>query len=225
MSFSLADISKYRDLADVQYEVHMEDWLREGWRMFASNVGSFMGITVIMIAAGIVVGLTGIGKLGLGVIIVPLAAGVGLSCLQHLRGGGFGFQDFFQGFRQFVQLALYGLVTNIAIMVGMILLIVPGVYLMVAYFFGWLLVADKGIDFWRAMEVSRVVAHKRWFSLFGFLLVLMLINIIGAIPLGLGLLITIPWTLCASTKAYHDVFDQPPRVKEPETVQPIHPGR
>ncbi len=224
MRFSLADISMYQDLADVQYEVHVEDWLRDGWRMFASNVGSFIVITIIMIATGFVVGLTGIGKFGLGVIMVPLAAGVGLSCLQQLRGGGFEFQDFFQGFRQFVQLALYGLVTNIAIIVGMVLLIVPGVYLLVAYFFGWLLVADKGIDFWRAMEVSRVVAHRRWFSLFGFLLVLMLINIIGAIPLGLGWLVTIPWTLCASTKAYHDVFDQPSRLKEPETVQPIKPS-
>ena len=213
MSFSFADISEYKDLTNVSYEVRTEDWLREGWRMFASSASSFVAITVIMIAAGFVVGLTGIGKFGLGVIMVPLAAGVGLSCLQQLRGRDFVFQDFFQGFRQFLQLALYGLVTNIAIMVGMILLIAPGIYLMVAYFFGWLLVADKGIDFWRAMEVSRVVAHRRWFSLFGFLLILALINIIGAIP----------WTLCASTKAYHDVFNEATRKSMPETVQPLQP--
>jgi len=223
MKFSLADISAYQDLADVTYEVHTEDWLREGWRIFASSVSSFIAITVIMIATGIVVGLTGIGKFGMGVIMVPLAAGVGLSCLQQLRGGAFVFQDFFQGFHKFVQLALYGLVTNIAIMVGMVLLIAPGVYLMVGYFFGWLLVADKGIDFWRAMEVSRLVAHRRWFSLFGFVLVLMLINIIGAVPLGLGLLVTIPWTICASTAAYHDIFSRPAQVGGQETVQPLQP--
>jgi uncharacterized membrane protein len=223
MKFSLADISEYQDIANVSYEVRIEDWLREGWRTFASSVSSFIAITVIMIAAGFVVSLTGIGKFGLGVIMVPLAAGVGLSCLQQLRGGDFVFQDFFQGFRQFVQLALYGLVTNIAIIVGLVLLIAPGIYLMVAYFFGWLLVADKGIDFWRAMEVSRVVAHRKWFSLFGFVLVLMLINIIGAIPLGLGLLITIPWTICASTKAYHDIFSEPTRMGKPETMQPLQP--
>lgn len=218
MKFSLADISEYEDLANVTYEVRTEDWLREGWRMFTSSVSSFIAFTVIMIATGFVVGLTGVGKFGLGVILVPLAAGVGLSCLQQLRGGGFVFQDLFQGFRQFVQLALYGLVTNIAILVGLVLLIAPGIYLIVGYCFGWLLVADKGIDFWRAMEISRVVAHKRWFSLFGFVLILVLINVIGAIPLGLGLLVTIPWTLCASTKAYHDIFDQTTQRSKPESI-------
>ena len=191
--------------------------------MFASRAASFIAITAIMIVTGIVVVHTGIGKFALGAIMVPLTAGVGLSCLQRLRGGDFVFQDFFQGFHQFVQLALYGLVTNIAIMVGMILLIVPGIYLIVAYFFGWLLVADKRIDFWRAMEVSRVVAHRRWFSLFGFVLILVVINVIGAIPLGLGLLITVPWTICASAKAYHEVFEEGARMSQFESVPPLHP--
>ncbi|MGB3138986.1 MAG: hypothetical protein WBB18_19410, partial [Nodosilinea sp.] len=55
------------------------------------------------------------------------------------------------------------------------------------------------------METSRRLITKKWFSFFGLLLLLFGLNILGAIPLGLGLLITIPLSVCIVTAAYEDI--------------------
>jgi len=75
----------------------------------------------------------------------------------------------------------------------------PGIYLGVAYSFTTALIVDRKFDFWEAMETSRKVISKRWFSFFGFVLVLVLINIVGALLLGVGL-------LCAIAAAYQDIL-------------------
>jgi hypothetical protein len=48
--------------------------------------------------------------------------------------------------------------------------------------------------------------HPRWFSFFAFFLVFVLINLGGALLLGLGLLVTVPFTSCAWVAAYADIF-------------------
>jgi uncharacterized membrane protein len=87
-----------------------------------------------------------------------------------------------------------------------VLLIVPGLYLLVGYIFTTWLIVDRGLDFWPAMELSRKTVHQHFFEVFGFFLLLCLINLGGLLLLGFGLLITVPWTLCSLTIAYKDVF-------------------
>lgn len=61
------------------------------------------------------------------------------------------------------------------------------------------------MDFWEAMEASRKIVSKEWFSIFGFIIVLGLINLCGFLCLGVGLLFTVPMTSCAAYAAYADV--------------------
>ena len=46
-------------------------------------------------------------------------------------------------------------------------LILPGIYLFIAWTFSVPLVADKGLEFWSAMELSRKVVTRVWFEIFG----------------------------------------------------------
>jgi hypothetical protein len=49
--------------------------------------------------------------------------------------------------------------------------IIPGIYLQVAWAFAIALVADKRLEFWGAMELSRKVVTRVWFRIFGLLLI------------------------------------------------------
>ena len=103
-------------------------------------------------------------------------------------------------------LLLLSLVAGLFIGIGTLLLIIPGVYLAVAYLFASYLVVDRRLDFWPAMELSRLTVNPRWFGYFAFLLLLALLNLAGAIALGVGLLVTIPLSFCTVTAAYADLF-------------------
>jgi uncharacterized membrane protein len=68
---------------------------------------------------------------------------------------------------------------------GLFLLVVPGVYLSVAYLFSLPLVVDKGLGPWAAMEASRKAVTAHWFKLFavfilfGILVLLGLLSVVG----------------------------------------------
>jgi uncharacterized membrane protein len=95
-----------------------------------------------------------------------------------------------------------------------LLLIVPGVYLSVAYLFAPCLIVDKNIDFWPAMEISRKKVNKHWFGLFCFSILIILLNIIGCLSFLVGLFITIPLSTCIITAAYKDIFTENDQISE-----------
>ena len=94
----------------------------------------------------------------------------------------------------------------IMITIGFILLILPGIYLMVAYYMALPLVAEKGMSPWRALETSRKAVTHRWFSIFGFFIVLSFIAFVSAIPLGIGMIWTLPMMLIAYGILYRNMF-------------------
>ncbi|WP_232319728.1 hypothetical protein [Prosthecochloris sp. HL-130-GSB] len=96
--------------------------------------------------------------------------------------------------------------------IGVFLLVLPGIYLAVAYMFTVPLIVDYRMEFWQAMETSRKIITRNWFSLFGFVLLLAVINLGGALVFGIGLLVTIPLTAFAGVMAYCDIVGEHERM-------------
>ena len=65
---------------------------------------------------------------------------------------------------------------------------------------------DKNIEFWPAMEASRKVTFRVWIKVFVLVLLMGIINLVGAIPCGLGLFFTIPLCYSAMMYGYEDLF-------------------
>lgn len=89
---------------------------------------------------------------------------------------------------------------------GFLLGLIAAIYLAVAYTFALPLVVERRLGFWQAIETSRKVIAKRWFSFFGFMLLLFLVNLVGALLCGLGLLVTVPLSYCAIVAAYRHIL-------------------
>jgi hypothetical protein len=183
------------------------EWIRRGWRLFKEDPGAYIGFTALAF-----VGLGIVSAIPMGGPLVALASGplwagfyaAGLE--RQKKGRPPDFADFFSGFKRFLPLMLGGLLTGLFITAGLILLVVPGIYLAVAYLFPLPLILDRGIDFWQAMELSRRVVTRRWFSFFGFALLLFLVNLAGALVVLVGLLVSVPVSFLAIAAAYLDVF-------------------
>lgn len=89
---------------------------------------------------------------------------------------------------------LYGLI----VAAGMVLLIVPGVLWGLKYAFTTFLVADGVDDPVQALRESARLTRDTRGHLFLFALTLFGLNILGAIPAGLGLFLTLPVSFIAS---------------------------
>lgn len=67
------------------------------------------------------------------------------------------------------------------------------VYFLVCYLFANLLIIDRKVSPWCAMEMSRQVISKRWFCVFGAIIWMGIALLIGAALLGIGLIWAIPY--------------------------------
>jgi len=150
--------------------------------------------------------LSYVGAVASAVISTPLFMGNFIVSAKLLQGQAPEFRDFFAGFQYLLPLLLLSVVAGLFIGIGTLLLIIPGVYLAVAYMFASYLVVDRRLDFWPAMELSRLTINPRWFGFFAFMLLLILLNLLGALLLGVGLLVTIPLSFCVVTVAFAEIF-------------------
>ena len=92
-----------------------------------------------------------------------------------------------------------------AVVAGLVLLVVPGIYVAVKYALFGQVLATTATTAPQALRDAAVIADGRWWTLFSLLLMAMLLNLAGAAFLGVGLLITFPVSLLATSDLYRSL--------------------
>lgn len=98
------------------------------------------------------------------------------------------------------------LLMGFLILLGTLLLVLPGIYLAVSYQLALPLVADKNLSPWQALEASRKAVTHKWFTFFALWLVVLLVMLGSAILLGIPYIWTLPAALIGLGIVYRDVF-------------------
>jgi len=104
--------------------------------------------------------------------------------------------------QSYIKYAIAAAIVGFFTVVGLIALIIPGVILILMWMFVKLLIVERNLNPLDAMkESSRITKGSRW-ELLLLLILIIVMNIVGAILIGVGLLVTVPITLLAITHAY-----------------------
>ncbi|WP_069387627.1 hypothetical protein [Cellulosimicrobium cellulans] len=109
-----------------------------------------------------------------------------------------------------VNVVLAAVLVSILTTVGLFLCILPGLAVMAFSVFVYNVTLDRDQDAITAIRSSWSLVAKRFGSVLLLLLALLGINILGAIPLGLGLFVTIPLTYVAVAFAYRRLLGEQP---------------
>jgi uncharacterized membrane protein len=178
--------------------------LSRGWALVRDHMAVLVGATVL--GWLITVGLAAVPILGW-IVGFILLGGLDYMFLRRIRGEEVQIGDVFAGFNlAALDLTMTGLVKWLLTTIGLILCILPGIYLAVGYIFALPLVVDKKMEFWTAMEVSRRVVHEHWWSMFALVIVLGLVVLAGFLLCVIGAAITIPIASAALMYVYEDLF-------------------
>ncbi|MEN9227512.1 MAG: hypothetical protein Q6L50_02080 [Gloeomargarita sp. GMQP_bins_120] len=196
------------------YEVRTGEYLVRGWELLRAQPGILIGFAALQFALGLMIALIPSARIAtsaniaISVIQPALNAGFFIVAYKQAQGEPVEFSDCFRGFERFGTFFGAGLVTGLLILGGLMLCIIPGVFLGVGYVFTPLVIIDQNLGFWPAMQTSLKVVTKRFFPMLGFCLVLGLLNFGGFLLCCVGLLLTLPLTYCALTVAYLDIMNQ-----------------
>lgn len=188
--------SRVDELRGTGYPVEIEQYLRKGVRIFQKKPEYYLLYTALFLAAMPLGGFLFAG---------PLGAGFFITAHRLNNGRSIQLDHFFDGFRNFIPLFLVIWVSAFFVFLGSLAFIIPGIYLSVGYSFAMFFIIFGKIDFWEAMKLSRKLVSREWFSIFGLTLVLGLINFVGALAFGVGLLFSIPISYCALYAAFDDI--------------------
>lgn len=142
--------------------------VRDGWETSKANFLPILGVSLLVgLCAGVIGAIPIIGMLASLFLTGVFYGGLYFYVLKRKRGEATSVGDAFSGFTvAFGQLALATFVVTVLTIIGFICLILPGIYLAVCWAFTYLLVREKGLPFWDAMELGRKVVTAQWFRVF-----------------------------------------------------------
>ena len=190
----MAEPKSVEELVVHGYRIRPMHYLREGWRTFTRYPAGFLGFALLFTVAsqGPLVLAHAYGQFLSFVLQVIMMAGIAMVVWKQMRSDPISFIDFFPDWETVGQLILCTIVGLLLIAGGLLLFVLPGIYLIVAYTFAYMLIIDRGFSVWQALEASRRVVNKNWWKvagLTGLMVALMaggttLFSLVLGLPLG-----------------------------------------
>lgn len=171
------------------------------------------------------------------VLLPALTLGYYIVAFRRLDGRQVAFGDFFGGFHHLLPLMLFVLTLTAAILllvalplvalfmlgagsgfglfsgllaaVAVIALVVLPTAATLLYIFVPMLIVDRGLPFWPAMEGSRRAVARNLGLVFRLMLLSVAVQLLGILALGIGMLLTVPVTYLMMAVAYREVCGGP----------------
>jgi uncharacterized membrane protein len=211
---------------EAMMEFSIESCLRFGWETFKRRpwffVGSGLAILLIYFVASLITGglnaafaeapdkPTVISSVIDGILGILISMGVAAFYLNaHDNPETVSLASLWHP-RPFLKYLGAAILAGLAIAVGFVLLIVPGIIFSIMFMFTTLIVIDREAGPIVAMKESKRITYGYKWPLLGFVLVLALINLLGLLAVVVGLLVSIPVTTLAFVHAYRVLSNRAP---------------
>jgi len=205
--------------------------IRYGWRTMVDNMLFFVVLALIFfVASGVFSGIGGAlgrypaitiicGLLGFFVGVYIHVATVYIT-LKVYKGEKPEFADIFGANRFYWRFLLADLLYGLIVMIGFILCIIPGIYLLIKYhFYGYIMIEqDAGVM--DSLKLSWDITKGAWWDLFLLFILCWLIMLAGFILCGVGALFAWPIVIMAIVYAYKRIVDTAPRATTPVEMGP-----
>ncbi len=192
--------------------------LNEAWQLISGFKATLWGAVLIYIGILFAVSLPFefLGKESVIMIIVsqivialvtyPLSAGMTMLGIKRSVGEPANAFMIFDYYSKTLSLFLLYVVMLVLIGIGLVLLVLPGIYLMVAYSMAMPLMIEKNMGIWEALETSRKRINQCWFEILALYILVILIFIVAMLPLGIGLIWAVPFTIVLMAVVYRSLF-------------------
>ncbi|MEN8252963.1 MAG: hypothetical protein ABFQ62_01145 [Patescibacteria group bacterium] len=184
----------------------ISETVSKAWKLTKANIGFLVGVVLIAwIFPMLITKLLGEGLLS---SLLSSAASIIISIglinisLKIISGKKPKFENLYESYPVFFSYLFASVLVGLMVIVGLIFLIIPGIYLALKYQFAPYLVIDKKMGAIEAIKKSGEMTKGKLMDLFFLALVMLLINILGVLALGVGLLVSTPVSMLSVAYVY-----------------------
>lgn len=186
--------------------------LKVGWQKAWKNVWLWVGVMITTGVINMLLGRVGDSTTGdsTGLVIslagfivqVIIEIGILTIALRLLDNQPVKYTDLFLQYHLLGQFLIAVIIISIAVGVGLILFIIPGIYIGLRLSQACFIIVDQKLSGIEAIKKSWAITKGHTLKLFLLVIVMVVINIIGALVLFIGLLVTLPTTTMAMAYVY-----------------------
>ena len=201
--------------------------VRDAWSQTRGVMGRiWLGIVAMAVLSTVVVCLLALLPNGLGLapgslawdyadfatmVVTGALAALGVTGMMymgvhHALGRPLAWTTVFAGFLVAGRVVVAAVLQVLLIMAGLVLFVFPGIYLSIGYTLTLPLIVERKMPIWEAMELSRQTIDRVWWRTLGLWLLLVVATAISAIPVGIGLIWTVPLDVLAVGLLYRQMF-------------------
>lgn len=175
-------------------------------------------LTVVINMVLVIIGSSILMMFGLPQILISIAqfaigalfyAAVVRMGIRWYQGSTIEISDAFYYFKNtelLVPIFLTQVIVGTLVSIGMMLFILPGLYLAITYMLAMPLVLDRKLPFWEAMETSRKMLTTNFISALLFMILIAVFMILASIPFLIGLVWVLPMIAIATAILYDKAF-------------------
>ena len=154
--------------------------------------------TILVGVSCVFLGITVIGLLAIPAVI----GGYVESMVRMARGEKVGIGDFFKtGFNRFGTLLGASILSLLGIVIGFICLIIPGIYLMIRWYFIYQVIVDKDASVFESFKQSADMVSGQFWIILTLVILITVIQAIGG-TIVVDTLVTIPYTSLLTAHFY-----------------------
>lgn len=180
----------------------IKESLKYGWNKSKEHMEIVLFTTLLILAVSSLPTKGFFLGLALFVFSIILKIGYTKIFLKIHDGESPKFVEIFENYKTFWIYLGTSILTFLAVIGGLILLIIPGIFWAIRFSFSPLIVVDTKLGPVAAMKESYAITKDSFWKILWFYIVIGLFNLLGLICLGVGLLITVPISTLASIYVY-----------------------
>lgn len=210
-------------VAPKERRVDVGETIRYGWEVTKANLSLIIVLVIVAaLATGIPSGiaeslerpapaLSALFRLASSILSIVVGIGALRVSLRLHDGQDVALRDLFAvDWSTFWRYAVATILYSLIVAVGLVLFVIPGIILAVRYLFFGYFVVEKGARPVEALAQSSAATEGVRWDLFVFAVALLILNVVGAMLLLVGLLVTVPISYLAAARVYRTLTPSPP---------------
>jgi len=188
--------------------------IKESWKLFKIHwgilVSAILSVTVVNIAFSILSESEGVTGVIMSIIsmFVGLLLQIGLVrlSLNVVDGKPVALHNLVDEYQSLLKVFVAWVLYSVAVIVGLLLLIVPGIIIAIMFSQYTYLIVDRRAGVIESLKLSAALTKGHKLKLFGFFFVILGVILLGVLALGIGLLVAIPVVTVAGAIVYRRLF-------------------
>ena len=217
----------FEDAIAGRYDFTIGEVMREAWGLVSGFKGHFWAAAIViyglLFVAALVWGGISVRIFGntpnvavrllvqtvISALLTPLLVGLIVMAVRRAAGQPVSFSTVFSHLARAPIFIVAGFVIALLTYLGLILLVLPGIYLSIAYGMTLPVLAFHSLGPWEAMEASRNAITHHWWRIFFLYLAVGILTGLSALALVIPLIWTAPWALLVLGVLYRRMFGAP----------------